>query len=156
MPLLRQVVNRIVYICKRTSDVVESVLDAERKSIRSERSLDWNFRDYPQLTWHLRDLFESYIDDLARTCLEKCIDELFCTQLLFWESAAKSYGKLTASWLNYFRKVKSELLGKMKAKSSSKQAMDALAFEIFDEQQVRITKNALLKCYDFFLVRVYE
>jgi hypothetical protein len=70
-------------------------MDADRRNKRSgeKASLDWNPRDYPHFTWHVKDLFETYIDEQAKNCLSKCMDELNCIQLIYWEMTSKKYVK---------------------------------------------------------------
>ena len=144
VPLMRQFMQRLVYITKRITDIVENIMEIERKSKRSGPKEFDILRDYPQFTWHVRDLFDNFIDDLGKNCLDKCIDELVCTQLLYWEQTSKA---------QVLKQVPSFSAAK-RNNDTTKASVETLATEIFYEQQVRITHNVLLKAYDYFMVRL--
>lgn len=61
------------------------------------------------------------------------MDEFYCTKLIYWEHAKS--GEILPS-----------------SEKDSKKFVETLSRKLFNEIRQRITKNVLLKCYNFFLV----
>lgn len=45
--------------------------------------------EYPQFVWYVKDLYEEFVDNTSKNCLSKCLDELQCTQMIFWQQKTK-------------------------------------------------------------------
>lgn len=93
IPLLKQLIHRATYVIKRLFDIVENILEAKRKRTVLSHISSWETqmsvtKDFPQFTWYVRELYDNVVDNTAAVCLEKCVDELYCTQLIFWEQTS--------------------------------------------------------------------
>jgi len=79
-----------------------------------------------------RDLFHDYIDKTAQLCLEKCMDEIDCTQLIYWETTA-------------------EQLSDMRSETKGESPVIPLSKHIFEEMRTTIHTNIILKAHNYFL-----
>jgi hypothetical protein len=71
-------------------DVAFIVMEGRRdKKIASRTPGDdlHKLKGYSYFVGVCRDLFYGYIDKTAQLCMEKCMDEITCTQLIYWESS---------------------------------------------------------------------
>jgi len=140
-PLLDQLFKRASYSLKRLAVVVDSMMESQRKTKRraardQEAALD-EVDSFPFFTHNVRDLYFKFIDDTAELCKKKCRDEFHSTRLIYWE-------------LNNLSGKKD--LGKLDNKEDAKKAVVKLASETFQSTRDRISKNILLKTFNFFLV----
>ena len=62
------------------------------------------------------------------------MDEFYCTRIIYWEFTKFATDGLPAS------------------EKDTRKMVDALAKKLFNDIRQRLTKNVLLKCYNFFLV----
>jgi len=100
-----------------------------------------NVSQYKYLTFHVKNLYDKFVQDTAAVVKKKCMDEFYSTRTIYWD--------LT------------ELNGKDAnipiggaSPSDTKDAVTNLAAKLFDDLRERITKNVLLKFYNFFLVPI--
>lgn len=80
--LIEQLTKRAVYIMKRLTNVVEKILE-NRKKI-NKTPLD-DFDRYPYFVYHVKDLYNEFVDQTAERVKEKCLDEFYCTATIYWE-----------------------------------------------------------------------
>jgi len=152
VPLIEQTVARAVYILKRLTDIVEKIIDSRRRSSAGLAShggfssggfggvtmVDVHDIDmYPFFTYHVKDLYNKFVDRTAKMCKEKSMDEFYGTRTIFWE-----YTEYADRNLPMDRADAEE----------TKKSVDGLAKELFVRLRDRITKNVLLKLYNFLLV----
>eukprot|EP01089_Gocevia_fonbrunei_P003433 TRINITY_DN13398_c0_g1_i1.p1 TRINITY_DN13398_c0_g1~~TRINITY_DN13398_c0_g1_i1.p1 ORF type:complete len:820 (+),score=248.00 TRINITY_DN13398_c0_g1_i1:64-2523(+) len=145
VPLIEQTTARAVYILRRLTDIVDKIMDS-RKRARWEGGRDGGLGGtvdvhdidmYPFFTYHVKDLYNKYVERTAKMCREKCLDEFYGTRTIFWE-----YTEYADRNLPMDRADEHE----------TKKSVDALAKELFQRLRERITKNVLLKLYNFLLV----
>lgn len=72
----------------------------------------------------------------AQSCLEKCLDEFYDTRTIYWDLTEYADRSLPMD----------------RNDPDTKRAVVDLSTELFKDLQKRITKNVLLKFYNFFLV----
>jgi len=145
MPLLDQLFKRAVYIMMRLVDVVDNMMDSQRKARkRSGRPTTDpfdEFDEYPFFTHAVKDLYFKFVEETAESCKKKCRDEFYSTRLIYWE--------LT----NLHSKMPAIKEGKADSNSEdTKKAVIQLATATFNSIRERIAKNIALKSYNFFLV----
>ncbi|EGG22757.1 dynamin like protein [Cavenderia fasciculata] len=151
VPLIEQLCERAIYIMKRLAEVTDKVVDTRRKnrgganlsvisrqSSSSNSTFDLeNIDQYPYFTHHVRDIFFKFIEQTAKVCKEKCMDEFYSTRTIYWELTEHPDQNLP------FLKADHQ---------DTKSTVEHLTTQLFDTIRKRITKNVLLKFYNFFLV----
>eukprot|EP01111_Echinosteliopsis_oligospora_P010549 TRINITY_DN3309_c0_g1_i2.p1 TRINITY_DN3309_c0_g1~~TRINITY_DN3309_c0_g1_i2.p1 ORF type:complete len:709 (-),score=188.36 TRINITY_DN3309_c0_g1_i2:77-2203(-) len=160
LPLVDQLFRRAVYILKRLVDIVDKMIENKRKNAlrragstsvsspstrnnamnRSKDPTSINIEDYPYFTHSVKEMYFKFVDQTANTCKKKCLDEFYCTRLLFWE--LQQSGADLPDYVNVNHKDD----------NATRAAVGALSSRLFEEVRNRITKNVLLKCYNYFLI----
>jgi len=138
VPLIEQLTNRAVFIMKRLTDVSEKVLEGRKKKWAEELHRIDDVDRYPYFTYHVKDLFFKFVDNTAKECKEKCMDEFYNTRTIYWE--------LTSEYADRHLPLERN------NQDDTKTAVVKLATDIFILLRSRITQNVLLKFYNFFLV----
>jgi len=152
VPLIEQLTNRAVYIFRRLTDITEKVFEARKKKWVEEFGAPLNqtglprgsytsvedIEHYPYFTYHVKDLFNKFVENTAKVCKEKCMDEFYSTRTIYWD--------LTSEYSDR------NLPLDRNDGEDTKTAVVNLSTELFNELRDRITKNVLLKFYNFFLV----
>jgi len=131
-----------VYVFKRLYGIAEKIMDSRRKKWPTDRVDVENVDLYPYFTSHIKDLYHKFIDNAAKHCKEKCLDEFYSSKTIFWELTEFSDRKLLTDRAD-------------KSADETKQAVSSLAGQLFKNIRERITKNVMLKFYNFFLVPMY-
>lgn len=157
LPLIEQLQRRAVYVVKRLHDIAEKMLAAQAKKKRNAASAGSSSSStaggassvdhidiedislYPYFTNQVKDLFYKFIDAQAKNCRERCMDEFYSSKTIFWELTEFSDRKLPTDRSD-------------KNAEEAKAAVSKLAADLFKSIRERITKNVLLKFYNFFLV----
>lgn len=144
--LVNQLFERLASLMRGMSQSVEQILGAEQESaldmggrsssrIGAPRGttsgLPLDLVQFPRFWWHVRELWENYVDDQAKACKDKCMDEIECTKLLVWNSE--------------------ELAASYKDTGDFSRTVKDLAKFIFDEHRERIVQNTLLKIHEMLL-----
>lgn len=44
-----------------------------------------NMDDYPYFTHSVKEMYFKFVDQTATECKSKCMDEFYCTRLIYWE-----------------------------------------------------------------------
>jgi len=152
-PLIEQLFKRACYIMKRLVDIVDRMIIAKRREEEKGRRFPGSTQplsgdsgqvadDFPYFTSAVKDFFRNYVDELAKSCFSKSMDEFYCTRIIFWEA---SQTKL----------VSDEKLDLATATPNEvKQLIEKLATELFNETKKRAIKNVLLKCYNYFFLPI--
>eukprot|EP01099_Mayorella_cantabrigiensis_P001083 TRINITY_DN1446_c0_g1_i1.p1 TRINITY_DN1446_c0_g1~~TRINITY_DN1446_c0_g1_i1.p1 ORF type:complete len:362 (+),score=87.62 TRINITY_DN1446_c0_g1_i1:83-1168(+) len=176
-PLIEQLYSRELYVLKRVAKIVDKMLKSKRKqeSLKAQTNRPGNrlqnlaqpsprhihsasassghpsstvshsvkgtrdFTDFPFFVRCLKDLYFNFIENQALIAKEKCLEEFASTRLLYWE-ATNLAGK------------KGPLEGK--GPLEIKRSVATLATELFHNTRKRMTKNILLKFYEFLLIPV--
>eukprot|EP01092_Planopodium_desertum_P009917 TRINITY_DN4335_c0_g2_i5.p1 TRINITY_DN4335_c0_g2~~TRINITY_DN4335_c0_g2_i5.p1 ORF type:complete len:275 (+),score=67.13 TRINITY_DN4335_c0_g2_i5:30-827(+) len=99
--------------------------------------------DYPYFLHSVRDSYNSFIDEIATVCKSKCLDEFYCTKIIYWDLL-----NLSKSVLPDLPKD-ADLATKEEA---ARETVEKYAKILFQDIRQRITTNVLLKCYNFYLV----
>lgn len=178
-PLIEQLYSRELYVLKRVAKIVDKMLKTKRKqeslkaqanrgptnrlqtlanaqpsprhlhhspastsghsSSVSNSKNSRDFTDYPFFVRCLKDLYFNFVENQALIAKERCLEEFSSTRLLYWE-ATNLVGK----------KVSLDGKGPLEIKRS----VATLATELFHHTRKRMTKNILLKFYEFLLIPV--
>jgi hypothetical protein len=141
VPLVDQLFNRAIYIMKRLVTVVDSMLEQNRKNKKKGGREDptlTELEQYPFFTHAVKDLYSKFVDQTAEECKRKCKDEFLCTRLIFWE-LSNLEGKVVS-------------FSKTDNREEIKKIIEKLAQDLFVKIRDRITKNVMLKTYNFFFV----
>ncbi|KAN0039651.1 hypothetical protein ACTA71_007452 [Dictyostelium dimigraforme] len=161
VPLIEQLCERAMYIMKRLTDIADKVIDSRRKSRcigsspfggnglnnnnnnnnsnndrLSNTDMD-NLDQYPFFTHHVKNLYYDFVHRAAKGCKEKCMDEFYSSRTIYWELTEHPDSSLPSIRNDHHE---------------TKTAVCQLATKLFDSIRQRITKNVLLKLYNFFLV----
>ncbi|KAM9991405.1 hypothetical protein ACTFIZ_004805 [Dictyostelium cf. discoideum] len=161
VPLIEQLCERAMYIMKRLTDIADKVIDSRRKSRcigsspfgglnninSSNNNININDRlsntdmdsldQYPFFTHHVKNLYYDFVHRAAKGCKEKCMDEFYSSRTIYWELTEHPDSSLPSIRNDHHE---------------TKTAVCQLATKLFDSIRQRITKNVLLKLYNFFLV----
>lgn len=160
LPLVDQLFKRAIYVLKRLVDIVDRMMENKRKaalrrvgsnansvpmSTLGRKAADQigaaiNIDDYPYFTHSVKEMYFKFVDQTATECKSKCMDEFYCTRLIYWELQQDG---VDLSKYNH---------ASGKDREAIRQAVMTLASKLFDDIKARITKNVLLKCYNFFLI----
>ena len=162
LPLLDQLIKRATAIMVRLTDIATKMMIQAYKKNKSrqnaagpgaravgtlrgqassqQQDFDISPEEFPYYTHHVKDLFAEFVSHVADECREKCMDEFYCTKLIYWEVQQQANGA-----------------DKKGAQASANTPYTAenvhnLAQEIFNATKLRITRNILLKCHNYFLV----
>ncbi|EGC34991.1 hypothetical protein DICPUDRAFT_34090 [Dictyostelium purpureum] len=144
VPLIEQLCERAMYIMKRLTDIADKVIDSRKKSRvgfngrLSSNNVDMdNIDQYPFFTHHVKNLYYDFVHRASKGCKEKCMDEFYSSRTIYWELTEHPDSSLPS--------IRSD-------HHETKTAVCQLATKLFDSIRQRITKNVLLKLYNFFLV----
>jgi len=140
VPLIEQLTSRAVYIMKRLTEISEKVLEGRKKKYLEDMGFSStdDVDRYPYFTYHVKDLYFKFVDNAAKVCKEKCLDEFYSTKTIYWD--------LTSEYSDRQLPLERNDL------EDTKTAVVHLSTELFSELRDRITRNVLLKFYNFFLV----
>ncbi|GAM24162.1 hypothetical protein SAMD00019534_073370 [Acytostelium subglobosum LB1] len=146
VPLIEQLCERAIYIMKRLADVADKVVDSRKKNrITASSGLAGgrfdmeNIDQYPYFTHHVRDLFFKFIEQASKICKEKCMDEFYSTRTIYWELTEHPDQSLPVVRNDH---------------QDTRATVEHLTTQLFESIRKRITKNVLLKFYNFFLVPI--
>jgi len=139
-PLIEQLCKRGEYIMKRLADIGFSIVESRSsKKVGSRGSSNEEqlsaMRGYSYFQSTVRDVFFEYVDKTAQICKRKCMDELACTQLIYWETAAKDI-----------------TISKRSTKESNVQVLFDATLKLFTDIKDTIVDNVVLKCHNFFVI----
>jgi len=138
IPLIEQLCKRAEHIMKRLADIGFSIMESrsnKKVGLRGGVVDDvqkMNGYSYFQST--VRDIFFEYVDKTAQICRDKCMNEIQCTQLIYWEVTSK---------LAVPDKVTPDSIQKFILNMST---------QLFNDIRETITNNILLKCHNYFSV----
>jgi len=135
VPLIEQLTSRAVYIMKRLTDIAEKILESRKKKWTGGNVDDVD--RYPYFTYHVKDLYGKFVDSTAKVCKDKCMDEFYSTRTILWDFTEFADKNMPVE---------------RNDQDDTKIAVVNLATELFNSLRDRITKNVLLKFYNFFLV----
>lgn len=93
---------------------------------------------YVSFRHYVREAFDSFVDQQTQVLLQKCMDEFYSTRTVHY-----SCGEEAAAAVGEFDSAQPEEV---------KRAVVAMSKHIFAKLRSRITKNTLLKVYNFLLV----
>jgi len=88
---------------------------------------------FPFFTYKIKDEFCTLINSFAQLTKEKCFDEFYSTELIFWDNI--NVGEID------FKSLNSE---------ESKKVIHSLSEKLFDNIKERLIRNITLKVYNFF------
>lgn len=153
--LIDQLCKRAVYIMKRLSTVVGKIMESRRKNSTQQQvgnmatvanlstdlleASDDDFERFPYFTFHVRDLYNEFVDQTAELVREKCMDEFYCTAAIYWD-------------LGEMQDLNKHLPTDLTDMNQVKETVVKLSSKIFDDLKTRISKNVMLKFYNFFLL----
>jgi len=140
LPLVDQLFKRASYIMKRLVSVVDNMNEANLRAKRRSGKVDPqdDLENYPFFTNSVKDFYYKFVDEAIASCKKKCIDEFLSTRIIYWELTNLD--------------GKALLFGQKSSKEDAIKAVGKLANDLFKNLKKRITKNILLKSYNFFLV----
>eukprot|EP01133_Synstelium_polycarpum_P002498 gene2498-2844_t len=100
-----------------------------------------NIDDHPYFTHSIKEMYFRFIDQIVHTCKSKCVDEFYNTRLIYWELQG-----------NEDLKALAESSDPKTSQEETKKIVSNLAAKLFKDIRSRITKNIMLKCYNYFLI----
>jgi len=142
LPLLDQLFKRCSYIMKRLVEVVDLMMDSDRKMRKRtgrQEAAPEELEQYPFFTHAVKDLYYKFVDQIAESCKNKCKDEFLNTRIIYWERTA-----LDGKDLKIDREPNTP--------AETKKMVAAIAQELFVKIRDRIARNVALKTYNFFLL----
>jgi len=90
----------------------------------------------------VKEIYFKFVDQTAAACKAKCVDEFYCTRLIYWDLNLNQNG-IDLNKYTFANGTPDNTVHK---------AVMDLASKLFSDVRNRITKNVLLKCYNFFLI----
>jgi len=137
LPLIDQLTSRAVFIMKRLTDISEKIIESRNKSHQTGHTRVDDISNYPFFTYHIKDLYFKFVDNVAKKCREKCLDEFYSTRTIYWDLTENSDKPMPLE---------------RNSQEDTKAAVVTLATDLFNSIRDRLTKNVVLKFYNFFLV----
>eukprot|EP01092_Planopodium_desertum_P011218 TRINITY_DN5126_c0_g2_i1.p1 TRINITY_DN5126_c0_g2~~TRINITY_DN5126_c0_g2_i1.p1 ORF type:complete len:772 (+),score=212.08 TRINITY_DN5126_c0_g2_i1:32-2347(+) len=142
VPLIKQLSSRAVFVLKRLVPITNTILKARQKRSTITASDINDMSQYPFFVHHIRELFENFIDNQAKVCLSKCMDEFYSTRTIYWHITEIPSEEL-----------KMDMPAVVDPEEAKKQVAEKSQL-VFNSLRERIVKNILLKFYNFFLVPI--
>jgi len=181
LPLVDQLFKREIYILRRLVDIVDRMIENKKKaSYRRQQSSPMfesspltvqslrpgmsdrtaspstssingsssvndsivNIEDHPYFTHSIKEMYFKFIDQVVQSCRSKCMDEFYTTKLIHWD--------LNNGELKHL--VDQANKTHISSSKDTHHVVSTLASKLFQEMRTRITKNIMLKCYNFFLI----
>ncbi|KAF2077310.1 hypothetical protein CYY_001376 [Polysphondylium violaceum] len=102
-----------------------------------------NIEDHPYFTHSIKEMYFRFIDQVVQSCKNKCMDEFYTTKLIHWDLQNNAELKHLVDQTNKTH---------ISSGKDTHQIVSTLATKLFQEMRTRITKNIMLKCYNFFLI----
>ncbi|EGC39597.1 hypothetical protein DICPUDRAFT_93566 [Dictyostelium purpureum] len=135
----------------------------------SHESTIVNVEDHPYFIYYVKEMYFKYVDQIAADCKNKCMDEFYTTRLIYWDlQSNKDLKKFTESpstslnnsgFSTKSSATTTNTTGSVASTSShalsSKEThtiVTELASKLFQDIRNRISKNIMLKCYNYFLI----
>ncbi len=149
-PLVRQLGQRAAYIMRRLGDIARRMMENRRRALEGGAGGDGgaggesgveNVDDatrYVSFRHFVRDAYERFVEQQTQVLLQKCLDEFYSTRTVHYacgEEAAAQVGEVDVAQPEELRR-----------------AVVAMSRHIFARVRQRVTKNTLLKVYNFLLV----
>jgi hypothetical protein len=135
--------------------------------------------DFPYFTYSIKELYfwciinniqftvlefvdcvHRFVEETAAISLEKCMDEFYCTQIIYWDMLKYAVlfvplGKTPLTSRDSFSEHKFPDKSYMLDLDGQKEEVISLARALFRDIRNRITDNVLLKCHNFFFMPMY-
>jgi len=127
VPLIDQLIERTSFIMKRIPTIADVILMG-KESKHNRLQLDIDPKLFLPVAGHLKDLFNSYVDKIAKSCRSQCMEEFYSTKTLVWDISQKVTLEGTHR--------------------SEKEVFSDIFLSITE----RIASNVIRKIYNFFLV----
>jgi len=115
--------------------------------------------EFPYFIHNVKLLFMNFVDEVAQDCHNKCQDEFFCTQIIYWDMAKcvpACPNPSTSSLVNILWRISFSQHNFPKNISSDiyeqKDEVVELSRILFKEIRERVATNVLLKFHNFFFV----
>jgi len=143
VPLIKQLSSRAVYVLKRLSSIANTILKSKTTTSLSTPSDISDTTQYPFFVHHIKELYESFIDNQAKVCQAKCLDEFYSTRTIYWHITE----------IPSDAELKIDLAPAPDPEEAKKQVAEK-SQAVFNSLRDRIVKNVLLKFYNFFLVPI--
>lgn len=142
IPLIQQLKTRAIYVLKRLYDITNKMIESKKNN---KKTLDINNNDkddifqYQYFMNFMKNTLYQFIENKGELCKEKCLDEFYSTKTLYWELIEFSNQKFQ---MNFSEKNPEEAM----------KSVVKLATELFNTIRDRLTKNIMLKFYNYMLV----
>ena len=142
VPLIRGLASRAAYIMKRAGEIARRMMEARRKAahVFGESELE-NVDDatrYVSFRHFVRDCFDRFIEQQTQVLVAKCMDEFLSTRTVHYSCAEEAQAAVGDVDISQPEELKQAVVG--------------MSQHIYGKLRGRITKNTLLKVYNFLLV----
>ena len=149
MPLVNQLYEKSIYILKRLVNVVDKMMSSTKKSNAKRQNStaatktprEEAYLDFPYYTNAVKELYFNFVEHTAKTCLEKCKDDFYCTQIVYWDMVNFSSHQFPKETFN------------LEIYEQQEEVIE-LSKIIFKDLQKRITLNILLKFHSNFFMPI--
>ncbi|GAM24603.1 hypothetical protein SAMD00019534_077780 [Acytostelium subglobosum LB1] len=143
LPLIDELAQRAIYVMKHLWEISHRVMGARRKNTCLGSSTDMPettttaAAQYPYFAHHIKETFDAFVQRAASQCREKCMDEFMSTRAIYWEfTEYQDQGAAIHMGDNEY----------------TRSHVEYLTERIFESIRKRLTKNVILRFYNFFLV----
>eukprot|EP01114_Cavostelium_apophysatum_P004905 TRINITY_DN1536_c0_g1_i1.p1 TRINITY_DN1536_c0_g1~~TRINITY_DN1536_c0_g1_i1.p1 ORF type:complete len:422 (-),score=162.34 TRINITY_DN1536_c0_g1_i1:86-1351(-) len=145
--LIDQLCHRGEYIMRRLADIAFNIVESRSNKkiglVHGSRGAGSviedhlpSMRGYSYFQSTLKDIFNEHVGKTAENCKNKCLEEIQCTQLIYWELTGDQVSTPPDP----------------KAVEVCKQFLLGMTTKLFEELRKNIVENVLLKCHNYFLV----
>eukprot|EP01088_Endostelium_zonatum_P008628 TRINITY_DN21785_c0_g1_i1.p1 TRINITY_DN21785_c0_g1~~TRINITY_DN21785_c0_g1_i1.p1 ORF type:complete len:709 (-),score=160.49 TRINITY_DN21785_c0_g1_i1:159-2285(-) len=150
LPLVNQLYEKSMYILKRLVNVVDKMMSTSKKATAKRQNTtasstktprEESFLDFPYYTNAVKELYFSFVEQTARSCLDKCKDDFYCTQIVYWDMVNFSSHQFPKESFN------------LEIYEQQEEVIE-LSKIIFKDVQKRITLNILLKFHSNFFMPI--
>eukprot|EP01132_Coremiostelium_polycephalum_P003351 gene3351-4202_t len=122
------------------SSLMNPMGSAGPSSSSSSQSGLINIDDHPYFTHSIKEMYFKFIDQVVYSCKNKCLDEFYNSRLIYWELQGNEDLKSLAE------------RSTPQTKEDTRKIVQKLASKLFIDIRNRISKNVMLKCYNYFLI----
>jgi Dynamin family len=134
-PLIEQLASRASHLFKRLVSIAQRIMESRQQAKEGGQvsNVD-DITQYTYFTYHVQNLYDEFVDQVAKQAQDKCMDEFYSPRTIYWE------------------------ITKLEQRTPDSSGGDdgseviRMAEDIFKDVRDRISSNVVLKFYNFFLV----
>ncbi|KAM9977363.1 hypothetical protein ACTFIR_011225 [Dictyostelium discoideum] len=156
---------------------IQSINGSDSVSRPSHENTIVNVEDHPYFIYSVKEMYFKYVDQIAADCKNKCMDEFYTTRLIYWDlqsnkdlkkfctdspcvslnNSLNNNNKSTTPGNNNNNNNNNNNSNNNNSNhilnpKETHTMVTELASKLFQDIRNRMSKNIMLKCYNYFLI----